>query len=788
MGRIRALLLILAVSGAAVWLWQNRPVEEDAGEPTNAEDANDSTREDGPQLKGARRKAEPQQADPDDGIPAHIRALEREMASGDADRQDAALKELRALHEKEPFPFEWLLRWALLEIPSGRSNPLVALALAELASEHPEKTRAHLTQILESALGASERKQEAIARLVLTLRGGRYGNSSVLEAEHVPVLIRIYEHEDSEWGIKRELIHALEDLGGDAAPMAPVLMDYVKEVLADRAVAAKEAAEAGISVSWDHVEFDVERLLAGMGDDVVPRLVAVLTAMYAEGAQDEDGFWSDPTGIVASALAASGEAGIEALLRFASDPRERVRSDVTWALREVEKEHADVRAALLVLLQDEDADVRKRAAELLARHGDTSIPALLRALQDPEPGVRRAATKSLSALGVKAADVMAQMLAMLEGPDRRAAVAAAQAIARFGPEASSALPRILARMDTEDVWLRDNLGDAAMGIAPHAPAAVQESWRALGANARRGLIRMLVHLDGPDGHGKPRPNHPDLQAMIPGGLDAEDPWVRVRAAEHIASTSASAKVQEILRTGFTSRDGEIRTRATEGLAKLGEHAADLLPAMISRLESGKGLWLGRGGYGLSGYDENSVLGDAISDLGRYRNDLMFGLLEHENWDLQFAAGEAFDRQDSAGHAWLEANFARGSQAQKKEALDVADDAFFKQGDGVDALRASARSLIKQGLGDPDPHVRLAAVEALRKDEAEGPALVLPVLMLLLDEDDDELVSTAAYRLSRLGAKADPARAQIEARVNHRLKNVATTLRRLLETIDGKNGK
>ena len=776
------LLLVVALGGSWLALSQSTSGPAHAGDDA-ASEAPDLEDGDGsaPALKGSARGEAAKPPAAGTPVPAHIRALVAECASGDPDRQDAALKKLRAIHRKEPFPFEWLLRWALTEIPPGQSNPLVGLALAELASRR-EETLKHLNEILGSAVGAGRAKQEAVGRLLMALRGGRYGDGKALAPEHVPVIIRIFEHKESGWGLKRDLVTAIEDLGAEGVPLAPALVGYIGEVLADRAVAAKEAAEAGISVSWDHVEYEVERLLASMGPDVVPRLVEVLRAMYAKGAKDADGYWQDPTGIVAGALAGAGEEGIRALLVLARDPRVRVRHDVCWALREVEGPHEAVRGALLDLLKDDDADIREHAAKLLAKHGEASIPELLQSLRDADGGVRQASAASLSTLGVKPDDVMATMLEMLASDDRGAVMTAADTIARFGIDAIGVFPRLLARLETEDRRLRERLAESCSLLAPLKPAMVQAAWSKAGVFGRRGILSMLLRLEGVDGHGRPRPSDPRLTAMIPLGLEDADLWIRVRAAAHLAG-AGTPRVAEILREGFASKDGEIRTYATSGVGRLGGEGADLLPVLLVRLQHGGGLWRPGPMAGDPEGGEPFELGEAVAELGRFDPKRMFELLDHDSWDVGYAAALSFERQGVAGYAWLEAAFAGGRAGQKIEALDVAGSGFFKQGEGAGAIHAAARDLVRKGLADADPQVRLKAVEALRRDAEQRASLALPVLLALLDSKDADVVSSAAYQLYTLGVAAAPARGAIEGKLPQLPKAVARTLRQLLAIID-----
>ncbi len=773
---------MLLVGGLAFALWHGRdPAPSGASGTDEVVPAEPGPATPGLQGAGGARVDAPA----DDGPPADIRALVERTRSTDPDVRDAAAEALKARHATTPFPLRWFVRWALLEIPDGQSNPLVGWAIAELEKQ-PDAVKPFVAEILQGALGAGEKTQEAIGRLIVALSGGAYGSGKVLTKEHMPILVRIYEAEGSTYGLKRSLVDLLERLGPDAASLAPALVGYVKEILADRRVAAKEAAEAGIMVSWDHVEYTIERVLSAMGSAAVPKILELLRAMYDAGRKDEDGWFDDPTGILAGALAGAGEEGIRALLQLARDPRARVRSDVAWALRDVKGPHEAVRGALLDLLTDEDADIRQRAAETLAEHGPSSIPELLRAMRDTDARVRRAAIKSLGALGVEPDDVMAQLLAMLENEDRWTALQAANTLAGFGKDGIVALPAILARMDTDDARIARGLGEAAARLVVHAPEQLPPAWAKASPHGRHAYLVMLVTLAGPDPGGRPRTLDPRLAALRRQALADPDAGVRIEAAAQLATT-AEPRVIEILRTGFDAKQGPRRARATEGLALVGAPVADLLPRLIARLGARESLWRPGPAEPLEpGYDEAFVIGDAIADLGRFDLPRMLPLLGVENWELSYAAQEAFDGHGVEGLRFLETAYDGMRAVQKKEALEVGRSAFFKQGADAPERHEAARALIRKGLADPSPAVRLEAVKALRKDAAQRAALTLPVLIALLDEENDEIRSSAAYQLSSLGKAAAPARGDIEARLPGLPKDTARTLRKLLETLDGKD--
>lgn len=787
---MRLLVPLLLLAAAATW-WAHEAAQREGTRHESAEhraSEADATHASAPARGAATAPAlrAPGPAAPRsaaDGPPERVRALVSAAGSPDEATREAALERLRALHAEEPFPLGWFVAWLLLDVPEGRVHLAAGWAEQVLGARRDE-TLALLAEILDEAVDAAGTTQERVGRVLLKLRGGRYGSAAVLGKDHMPQVARIFAQPGREYGLARDLVYVLDGVGPTSVPLAPVLVDYVGRVLADREVAAREAMEAGISVSWDHVEFDVERLLGAMGPAVVPVLVAWLEETYAAEGPDPDR-WDAPTGIVAGALAEVGDAGIRALLGLAVDPRTRVRNDACWALAGVRKANERVRGGLLVLLRDEDPHIRSRAATALTRHGDASIPDLLRTLADPEPRVRSAASRSLSHLGVDAADALAPLLRNLEGADRGAAIAAAEALAAFGRPGLPALPTMLARMDTDDHWLRIQVGQAAARLAGLAPGMVVAAWQQASVHGRRGLIHMLV-FDGVVGED---PGDGRLAALIEGALADRDLLVRVTAANAMVA-SARPRGLAVLREGFGAKDGAARAIATRGLARAGAAAVDLVPVIIERLRNREGLHapgpLARGGA----TDEGDALDEALVALGVHDPERMAGLLGDETWSLSYAAEQSFERQGPRGLVWLAGAWDRATPVQRLAIQGVARDAFYKQSSAEGPAWVEAgRALARKGLADADPAVRLSAVEALSLDKSGGPALVLPVILELIGDESEDIRQGAAFQLHTLGKAAAPHRAQIAARAASTTDTeLADALRAVLALIDEEAGK
>ncbi|GAB3003750.1 nSTAND1 domain-containing NTPase [Saccharothrix stipae] len=214
-----------------------------------------------------------------------------------------------------------------------------------------------------------------------------------------------------------------------------------------------------------------------------PEAVAVLT----EATSDDD---LDVRWRAVGALGAFGDAAVGPLLLSAGDADARVRAGASAALEAIGATYPDplvdalrdpdprLRAAaaevlaevnattgLVRALGDDDVDVRWRAAEVLAaRGGDPrAVPALLAALTDDHPAVRRAAAR---ALGGHAAATTG-LVAALADVDAEVAEQAARSLARIGEPAVDPLIPVLKSDDPLVVRTR-----AAKALAASGPKGI----------------------------------------------------------------------------------------------------------------------------------------------------------------------------------------------------------------------------------------------------------------------------------------------------------------------------
>ena len=113
-------------------------------------------------------------------------------------------------------------------------------------------------------------------------------------------------------------------------------------------------------------------------------------------------------------IAASGHAdGVPALAQMLNDPNDAVRCAAALALGQLGTEAAI--GPLVALLGDGSGWVRRSAADALAMIGVPAVPALARALQDPQDGIRVRAAYALSR--IRTPQTAAPLLQALDDPN-----------------------------------------------------------------------------------------------------------------------------------------------------------------------------------------------------------------------------------------------------------------------------------------------------------------------------------------------------------------------------------
>lgn len=230
-------------------------------------------------------------------------------------------------------------------------------------------------------------------------------------------------------------------------------------------------------------------------------------------------------------------------------------------------------AVLSKRVNDEDRLIRRAAIQALCQMGDRAIPGLIRALSNPRaPRDERVgrvppAVRGLAEMGKASAPALAEALGT---EDVRTRIHAGWALARMPEgEGAAAMDALLRATRDADQRVRRTAAGALGAIGPEAGSAVP---------------RILAMMEQGDGDfsgslwhiGLPAEQVDRLLALMP-GLEAHT------SAPRAMATAGPEAVPALIR-GLSSETAAVRRGATIALAHLGKDAAPAAPALIKALE------------------------------------------------------------------------------------------------------------------------------------------------------------------------------------------------------------
>ncbi len=244
-----------------------------------------------------------------------------------------------------------------------------------------------------------------------------------------------------------------------------------------------------------------------------------------------------------------------------------VRTNDTALLHAFESPDPETRAAALPvvssarsatavrrLLTDEEAEVRARACDALARIGDTaSVPALFRALEDASPRVAHAAAAAIHSLGTEQTASLAIAAARSAKPNLRRQ--ALRVIAYLGCE--GAFDVVREAIGDADIRTSELAVGALAALSdPHVDAVLVDLSRDPRATIRAASMRAAGHR-GTDA----------AMSMLGRGVDDDDAWVRYYACQgfgRLGRLDATSKLMARL----ADASAQVRVAAIEALARL----------------------------------------------------------------------------------------------------------------------------------------------------------------------------------------------------------------------------
>ncbi len=238
---------------------------------------------------------------------------------------------------------------------------------------------------------------------------------------------------------------------------------------------------------------------------------------------------------------------------------------------------SDAAQRLLAALQHDRSRI-DQIAQALAQIGRPAVVMLTRAVQAPEPRIRRGAALALGQIRPLAAGTVPALTAGLDDPDPLTKAAFLTAIGYLGPRAGESVPSVRAMLHDKSAEIRiqaihildqsaphdDRLLGDLMGLLDDADARVQQQ------------VIDIIRSIGPPGR-KALP-------VIIGKLGNANPEIRLAAAEMIGSHGqAAADAVPALCTLLDDPAPKVRTTAVQTLGSMGKAAQPALARVASLL-------------------------------------------------------------------------------------------------------------------------------------------------------------------------------------------------------------
>jgi HEAT repeat protein len=539
-------------------------------------------------------------------------------------------------------------------------------------------------------------------------------------SDATPALIEALR--DKEWGVRVLAAQAL----GRVSPKDQDAIRALREALKDereevRSVAVAALGKSGLEAvvpaltgaledrEWS-VRWAAVRALANVG----PEAKGVVRAL-TEALKDRAGGIAGVRSTAAVALRKFGpkaEEAVPALVKGlkAEDETGQFRMDAAEALWRIDKHPAAI-PALAETLRNKRLSDRILAASALGRIGSPAVPALIKAVEDTDAYVRRAA---------------------------------AAALENVGPIGRPAIPALTRALDDESAFVRVHAARALWRLDQH-PAAVPALAEALKAPGRKdpgsGEMELWTArqaaVDALHKMGREVREAVPALARALGDKGWKERWEAAWVLEDIGPDAKAAI--PALTAALEDEDSQVRMVAADALGALGPDAKTAVPALTELLKDKEHRVWESSARALWRIDKDpAVVRPFIEQLGKGPND----------WDRLAAA-----------RVLGEIGPEPGVILALVEALKDKDWAVrSRAAESLGAIRPREKTVVTALLNvleDPSDHARFSAAKALWQIEKHPRAI--PALAQLLD-GDPELGRQAVSLLAHIGPGAKAARA------------------------------
>jgi HEAT repeat protein len=347
----------------------------------------------------------------------------------------------------------------------------------------------------------------------------------------------------------------------------------------------------------------VAEVLGALGDKAEPAIPYLIrVGLRYPGASGE------PTSAAEAALVKLGPVAVPALVEALKEEGQSPGSRPAVVLGRIGPGAAKAVPDLIELLRNRRAPLRQDAAWVLGQTGaaEAAGPALVAALEDPEPGVRIEAARALGVLGRDRESALPVLADLAEHAERKyrapaiaalgyqgpaaipvltralrspAAATAYEALLRIDPTRKVAVAAMAALLRDKDDRVREEAAEVLGQIGPEAKGSIPALERALGDEVAPVRLRAAAALQAIE------PGHRAALATLTGALQGGDTLERLTAASILGALGQNAREAiPALKAALKDREEPVRAAARDALEAIDPDA--IPPELREKAPSG----------------------------------------------------------------------------------------------------------------------------------------------------------------------------------------------------------
>ena len=296
----------------------------------------------------------------------------------------------------------------------------------------------------------------------------------------VPGLLEILKDKDAPWFTRRQVANTLGRFRKNAPEGVPVLIEILDEpkteehtprIWATKALAlygplARDAAPRLVAILKDSqlpfeeraVTLEALGQIGGAHPRAIPAVVETLALSAASHSEDEQEEVNSLRELAAECIGTIGKEAaiaVPVLMRSFDDPSESMRRKTVTALGRI---GPAAQLAIHTLLEsmafDESPAVRDAAEMALSGIGSPAVPALSHLLEDQDAELRQRAARGLGQMKVLAVPATMPLRKLLKDDSPEVRLAAAKALWQITERAEASLPVFVETLKSSDRQLR----------------------------------------------------------------------------------------------------------------------------------------------------------------------------------------------------------------------------------------------------------------------------------------------------------------------------------------------